>query len=65
MYFKISDNVTFNSSNKNLVHLTGYWEPSTELNNDDLGLAADELIELAEEEEEEDDDETAQKLKLA
>lgn len=67
LYFKVSDNVTFSVVGKNLVHLTGYWEPNTDLNNEELGFEGLEMVESPHEEEEEEDDsdDTAQKLKVA
>ena len=66
LYFKTSDNVTFSVAGKNTVHLTGYWEPNTDLNNDDLGLGMMPNFEEEEEEsEDEEGDETSEKLKVA
>lgn len=37
LYFKIADNVVFSVAGKSLVHLTGYWDPSPDFQDDLMG----------------------------
>ena len=62
LYFKANEDVTLSVAGKNIVHLTGYWEPNADFINEglDYEMGAEE-----EEDDEEIDDETAHGIKLA
>lgn len=68
LYFKPSEEATLSTKGDSTIHLTGYWEPSQDLLDDDLGMGQMEMdpgmIE-DEEPEEEMDEETANDLRLA
>jgi hypothetical protein len=66
LYFKASDDVSFKAKGAATVHLTGYWEPSHEVGDDELGIEGLGMDMPVEEEDEEDsDEETAAAIKQA
>jgi len=54
LYFKADEEVTISVQGKNLVHLTGYWEPNADFVDDGL-----DMMNMEEEDEGEEDDEIA------